>query len=87
MLGVEEKPSKFSGRMAMQYLESTYTNQRDEVLCRALGLTARHERKASRDKGKYKEIKTHVYSPEESARIDEMVLTEPTRIRGSETRY
>ena len=48
--------------MAMQYLESTYTNQRDEVVCRALGLTARHERKASRDKGKYKDVKTYVYT-------------------------
>ena len=87
VLDIKEKPSKFSGRMAMQYLESTYTNQRDEVLCRALGLTARHERKASRDKGKYKEVKTHVYTPEERARIDEMVVTEPSRIRGVETRY
>jgi len=87
VLDVKEKPSKFSGRMAMQYLESTYTNQRDEVLCRALGLTARHERKASRDKGKYKEIKTHVYTPEERARIDEMVMTETSRVRGAETRY
>ena len=87
VLDIKEKPSKFSGRMAMQYLESTYTNQRDEVLCRALGLTARHERKASREKGKYKEIKTHVYTPEERSRIDEMVLTEPSRVRGAETRY
>ena len=37
VLGVEDKPSKFSGRMAMQYLESTYINQRDEVICTALG--------------------------------------------------
>lgn len=87
VLDVQEKASKFSGRMAMQYLESTYTNQRDEVLCKALGLTARHERKASREKGKYKAIRTHVYTPEERARIDEMVLTEPTRVRGAETRY
>jgi acyl dehydratase len=87
VLDVKEKSSKFSGRMAMQYLESTYTNQRDEVLCRALGLTARHERKASREKGKYNEIRTHVYTPDERARIDEMVMTEPSRIRGAETRY
>jgi acyl dehydratase len=87
VLDVREKASKFSGRMAMQYLESTYTNQRDEVLCRALGLTARHERKASRDKGKYKEIRTHVYTSEERARIDEMVLNEASRVRGAETRY
>ncbi|MBI2227315.1 MAG: acyl dehydratase, partial [Betaproteobacteria bacterium] len=61
--------------------------QRDEVICRALGLTARHEHKASREKGKYKDVKTHVYTPEERARIDEMVLTEPERIRGAKTRH
>jgi acyl dehydratase len=85
VLDVQEKQSRFSGRMVMQYLESTYTNQRDEVLCVALGLTARHERKASRDKGKYKEIKTHVYSEDERARIDAMVLNEASRIRGVNT--
>ena len=87
VLDVQEKQSKFSGRMAMQYLESTYTNQRDEIVSRALGLTARHERKASREKGKYKDIKTHVYTDEERARIDAMVLTEPERIRGAQTRH
>jgi acyl dehydratase len=87
VIDIHEKPSKFSGKMAMQYLESTYINQRDEVLCRALGMTARHERKASRDTGKYKEVKTHVYTPEERSRIDEMVLTEHERIRGQNTRH
>jgi hypothetical protein len=87
VIDVQEKQSKFSGKMAMQYLESTYINQRDEILCRALGLTARHERKASRDKGKYKEIKTHVYTPQERDRIDEMVMTEVERIRGQKTRH
>ena len=87
VIDIHEKPSKFSGKMAMQYLESTYINQRDEVLCRALGMTARHERKASRDTGKYKEVKTHVYTPEERFRIDEMVLTEHERIRGQNTRH
>jgi acyl dehydratase len=87
VLDVKDKQSKFSGRMAMQYLESTYTNQRDEIVCRALGLTARHERKASREKGKYKDIKTHVYTDEERARIDAMVLSESDRIRGAHTRH
>lgn len=87
VIDIHEKPSKFSGKMAMQYLESTYINQRDEILCRALGMTARHERKASRDTGKYKEVKTHLYTPEERARIDDMVLTEHERIRGQNTRH
>ena len=71
----------------MQYLESTYTNQRDEVVCRALGLTARHERKASREKNKYKDVKTYVYTDAERNAIDEKVMTEPQRIRGANTRY
>lgn len=87
VIDIQEKPSKFSGRMAMQYLESTYTNQRDEVLCRALGMTARHERKASRDVGKYDHIKTHEYTSEELAGIDQKVQSEPSRIRGIETRH
>jgi len=87
VLDLREKPSRFSGRMVIQYVESTYLNQRDEILCRSLGLTARHEREASRNKGKYKEVKTHTYSEKERAEIDERVLEEPSRIRGSRTRH
>jgi acyl dehydratase len=87
VLDLQEKPSRFSGRMVIQYLESTYSNQRDEILCRSLGLTARHEREASRNKGKYKEIKTHAYTDQEREEIDEKVLAEPSRIRGANTRY
>jgi acyl dehydratase len=87
VIDIQEKPSKFSGKMAMQYLESTYTNQRDEVLCKALGMTARHERKASRDTNKYKDVKTHSYTDEDIARIEEQVMSEPSRIRGSVTRH
>jgi acyl dehydratase len=87
VIDIQEKPSKFSGKMAMQYLESTYTNQRDEVLCKTLGMTARHERKASRDTNKYKDVKTHSYTDEDIARIEEQVMTEPSRIRGAVTRH
>ena len=87
VIDIQEKPSKFSGTMAMQYLESTYLNQRDEVLCTALGMTARHERKASRDTNKYKDVKTHTYSEEELRAIEKKVLEEPEHIRGGTTRY
>ena len=87
VIDIQEKPSRFSGTMAMQYLESTYTNQRDEVLCKALGMTARHERKASREKGKYDSIKTHEYTLEELNNIEQRALTEPDRIRGQVTRH
>jgi hypothetical protein len=87
VLDIQEKPSRFSGKMAMQYLESTYINQRDEILCRALGMTARHERKASREGDKYKDVKTHKYTNAELAAIEDKVISEPTRIRGINTRH
>jgi len=87
VLDIQEKPSRFSGRMAMQYLDSTYLNQRDEILCRALGMTARHERKASREGDKYKDVKTHKYTDDELTAIEEKVISEPSRIRGINTRH
>ena len=46
VLGIEEKPSKFSGKMAMQYLESTYINQRDEIVCTCLRMALIHGTKS-----------------------------------------
>ena len=54
VVGVEEKQSKFSGRLVLQYVEACYYNQRGELLARGLGTCTRHERKAARDAGKYK---------------------------------
>ena len=68
--GVEVKESKFSGRLVLQYVEASYSNQRGELVARALGTCTRHERKAARDAGKYKDIKTYEYTPEEFERID-----------------
>ena len=87
VIDIKEKPSKFSGRMVMQYVESTFTNQRDEIVAKALGWTARHERQASREAGKYKDVATHVYKEDELAEIDRKALEEPSRIRGARTRY
>ncbi|QYY33830.1 MaoC family dehydratase N-terminal domain-containing protein (plasmid) [Cupriavidus pinatubonensis] len=87
VVGVEEKHSQFSGRLVLQYVEASYFNQRGELVARALGTCTRHERKAARDTGKYKEIVQHEYSNEEFDRIDEMVLNEPKNIRGSNVRY
>lgn len=85
---VVEKQSQFSGRMAMQYVETVYTNQRDEVIAKALGWCTRHERRAAKEKGKYADVpKQHTYAPEELARIEQMVLDEPKYIRGGQTRY
>lgn len=87
VIAVEEKQSRFSGRMIMQYVESNFTNQDDRLVARALGWTARHERQASREKAKYKDIVTHEYDPDEAAEIDAKVVTEIDAIRGAKTRY
>jgi len=87
VVGVEEKESKFSGRLVLQYVEASYFNQHGQLVARALGTCTRHERKAARDAGKYKDIKTHEYTPEEYEQIDEAILREDERIRGSNVRY
>ena len=87
VVGVQEKESKFSGRLVLQYVEACYYNQRSELIARALGTCTRHERKAARDAGKYKEIEQYQYSDEERDRIDRAVLDEPKTIRGANIRY
>jgi acyl dehydratase len=87
VVGVEEKQSKFSGRLVLQYVEACYYNQRGELLARALGTCTRHERKAAREAGKYKDIEQHEYSNQERDRIDEVVLAEAKSLRGSAVRY
>jgi len=87
VVGVEEKQSKFSGRLVLQFVEACYYNQRSELVARALGTCTRHERKAARDTGKYSDIRQHDYTDEQRDMIDEMVLGEPGNIRGENTRY
>jgi len=83
IVGVEEKESKFSGRLVLQYVEANFMNQRDELIARVLGWCTRHERQAAREKGKYKDIVAYEYSVEELATIDAAVLGEESWIRGS----
>ncbi|WP_158816692.1 MaoC family dehydratase N-terminal domain-containing protein [Methylocapsa sp. S129] len=87
VVGVEPKESKFSGRLVLQYVEASYANQRGELVARALGTCTRHERKASRDTGKYKDIHSYEYTPEEFAALDEAILKEDRNIRGNAVRY
>ena len=56
-------------------------------MARVLGTCTRHERKAARDTGKYKEIVQHDYASDERDRIDQVVLDEPKVIRGGKVRY
>jgi acyl dehydratase len=87
VVGVEEKQSEFSGRLVIQYVEANFTNDRDELVARVLGTCTRHERKAARDKGKYKDIKKHEYTQAEFEAIDKAVLEEEENLCGRNIRY
>jgi acyl dehydratase len=87
VVGVDEKKSQFSGRLVIQFVEAEFANQRDELVARVLGWCTRHERKAARDKGKYKEIKKHEYTAAELEAIDNAVLEEDQKICGRNIRY
>ena len=86
VLDVQEKESRYSGRLVIQYVETIYTNQRDELVARVVGWCTRHQRRASRDRGKYADMpKRHQYTHEELEAIDQQVLNETAR--GSQVRY
>jgi len=87
VMDVVEKEGKFSGRLAIQYVEATYTNQRDEVIARVLGWCTRHERDSSRENKKYADIKTHDYTSTELDTITETALAEAAQIRRGTTRF
>lgn len=87
IVGVEEKQSKFSGRLVLQYVEASYFNQRAELLARVLGWCTRHERSAAREAGKYKGVERYEYSAEEYEAINRMGVQEEERIRGSQVRF
>jgi acyl dehydratase len=86
VLDVQEKQSAYSGRLVIQYVETTYSNQRDEVVARVVGWCTRHQRRASRERGKYADVpKRHEYTEDELAAIDEQVLSETAQ--GGRPRY
>lgn len=87
VVGVEEKQSRFSGRLVMQFTEASFTNQRGELIARVLGWCTRHERKAARETGKYKDVTRYEYTDEELAAINNAVLNESQTIRGAIPRY
>ena len=80
VLDVQEKQSRYSATLVIQYVETTYTNQRDELLARVVGWCTRHQRRASRERGKYADVpRRHHYEPEELEAIDQQVLNETAR--------
>jgi acyl dehydratase len=86
VLDVQERESRYSGRLVIQYVETLYTNQRDELLARVVGWCTRHQRRAARERGKYADVpKRHQYTPAGLEAIDQQVLNE--KARGSLPRY
>ena len=63
VLDVQERQSRYSETLVIQFVETTYTNQRDEVLARVVGWCTRHQRRASRERGKYANVpRRHEYT-------------------------
>ena len=85
--GYEEiEKSQFTSRMLKQLQERRYYNQREELVAKALRWNMRTERKATREKGKYKDIVLpHPWTTEELRKVEEEVLAE--QIRGNQVRY
>lgn len=82
---IEEKPSRFAGKMVIVYAESFYYNQSGETLARTVGWTIRVERQSARESGKYSEVQPATYTAEQLREIYEATKSPP--IRGAKTRY
>ncbi|MCC6531956.1 MAG: MaoC family dehydratase N-terminal domain-containing protein [Burkholderiales bacterium] len=87
VVGVDEKTSRFSGDLVIQYMQAEFANQTDDLVARVLGWSTRHERKAARDKKKYEPAQPYRYTDDEMAAIDAAVRSEASKVRGSEPRY
>ncbi len=86
-LGYEEKAtSKFAGKTVILYYESTFFNQKDELLAKAKSWSIRAERSAARETGKYAEIELpHPWKEADLKKIEADVLQE--KPRGATPRY
>ncbi|MBN7797505.1 FAS1-like dehydratase domain-containing protein [Parahaliea mediterranea] len=82
---VEVKSSEFGGRTVHIVRRYVKFNQRGDIvgIYRALRIMA--NRKAAREKGKYKDIQSASYAEDDIARIDAKYMAE--KPRGSESRY
>jgi acyl dehydratase len=84
--GWDEKESKFAKKILFFNHEARYYNQKDELVAWAKSWSARAERKAAREKGKYFDLKLpHPWTEKELKEIDDQIMEE--EIRGAEPRY
>lgn len=80
------KPSQFAERMVMDWYETSYHNQRNELVARSKMSIIRVDRGKAKEKGKYSAIQLpHPWKEEELKKIEEEVLAED--IRGSRIRF
>lgn len=82
---VEEKESRFAGRMVNQVYHTAFKDNNDEVLARADSWCLRTERDTAQKVGKYKDTRLDVYDEEKLREIWEYYENE--KIRGEETLY
>ena len=85
LLDAVEKEGGKARKFIIQTGEVLYTNQNGELVCRALGHTARTPRARAKDGLKYEPRPTHRYSPEELEHIAHAIDTE--ELRGAQPRY
>jgi hypothetical protein len=82
---VEEKRSEFGGvSIRMGYLHRT-KNLRGDIVRVTRMATFHTERGTAGERGKYKDVRRHVYTPEEMAEID--AACENEQVRGAAPRY
>lgn len=82
---VETKRGNFAGRMVAMDMEILYRNQRDELVAIAHGNVFRVVREVARRRGKYAEVKSTRYTPQELEDI--WAAYDREEIRGETPRY
>lgn len=85
LLDAVEKRGSKARAFIIQTGEVLYTNQHGELVCRALGHTARTPRAKAKDGLKYEARQTHRYTPEELEQIAHAIETE--ELRGATPRF
>jgi len=85
LLDAVEKRGSKAKAFIIQTGEVLYTNQHGELVCRALGHTARTPRAKAKDGLKYEARETHRYTQEELEQIAQAIESE--ELRGATPRY
>ena len=82
---IVEKPSTYAGRMAIQYAQTLYVNQRSTAVARGVAWSVRTERRAARERNTLKDVRKPSYTEEELEAIwDEY---DQEKIRGATPLY